>query len=49
VKFALSADTAASAGKFENLVVVATTAVRGQNITVHSKPAPVEIQPAPAK
>lgn len=49
VKFPLTAEAAAPAGKFQNLVVVATTVVKGQNITVHSKPAPVEIQPAPAK
>ncbi len=39
----------ASPGKFENLVVVASTTVKGQNVIVQSKPASVEIQPAPTE
>jgi hypothetical protein len=45
----ITAAASASPGKFDSLVVVATTVVKGQNVTVHSKPASVEIQPAPAK
>jgi hypothetical protein len=41
----LSADALAPVGRFDNLTVVASTTVKGQNITVHSKPATVEIQP----
>ena len=44
IPFTAAAD--APAGKFENLVAVASTAVKGQNITVQSKPATIEIQPA---
>ncbi|HEY3392178.1 MAG TPA: hypothetical protein VGK58_05700, partial [Lacipirellulaceae bacterium] len=49
VKIPFTADADAPAGKFENLVVVASTAVNGQNITVPSKPAIIEIQPAPSQ
>jgi hypothetical protein len=49
VKIPFTAVADAPAGKFENLVVVASTVVKGQNITVQSKPALVEIQPAPAQ
>jgi hypothetical protein len=45
----ISAEASAKAGKFDNLIVVATTVVKGQNVTVQSKPASVEIQPAPTK
>jgi hypothetical protein len=48
-KIPISAAASATPGKFENLIVVATTVVKGQNVTVLSKPAAVEIQPAPAK
>jgi hypothetical protein len=47
IPFTAAAD--APAGKFENLVAVASTAVKGQNITVQSKPATIEIQPAPSQ
>jgi hypothetical protein len=43
IKIPFTADGAAPVGKFENLVVVATTTVKGQNVTVQSKPAAVEI------
>jgi hypothetical protein len=46
VKIPLTAAADAAPGKFDNLIVVASTAVKGQNITVQSKPAVVEIQPA---
>jgi hypothetical protein len=48
-KIPLAAAADAAAGKFDNLVVVASTTVMGQNVTVSSKPASVEIQPAAAK
>lgn len=48
-KMLFTADAKATPGKYPNLVVVATTTVKGQNISVTSKPAPVEILPAPAK
>ena len=44
-----TAAATATAGKFDNLVVEASTTVKGQNVTVQSQPATVEIQPAPAK
>lgn len=44
----LRAAADAPPGKFDNLVVVASTTVKEQTITVHSHPAQVEIQPAPA-
>jgi hypothetical protein len=47
-KIPIIADPSATPGKFENLIVVATTVVKGQNVTVQSRPAVVEIQP-PAK
>jgi hypothetical protein len=47
VRIPLTAAADAAAGKFDNLIVVASTTVKGQNITVRSKPATVEIQPAP--
>jgi hypothetical protein len=49
VKIPLTADAAAPPGKFENLVVVASTTVKGQNISARSKPATVEIQPKTAE
>lgn len=49
IKLPFVAHAKAAPGKFQNLTVVATTTVKGQNITVASKPAPVEIQPAPTK
>jgi hypothetical protein len=49
VKIPITAASTTAPGKFENLVVVATTVVKGQNVSVHSKPAPVEIRPAPTK
>jgi hypothetical protein len=45
VKIPFAADATAAPGKFKNLVVVASTTIKGQNITVHSEPAAVEIQP----
>ena len=48
-KIPFTAAAAATPGKFDNLVVVASTTVKGQNVTVQSKPASVEIQPAPAE
>ncbi len=48
-KILLTADAKAAPGKYRNLAVVATTTVKGQNITVTSKPASIEILPAPAK
>jgi hypothetical protein len=48
VKIPLTAAADAAAGTFDNLIVVASTTVKGQNITVQSKPATIEIQPAPA-
>ena len=44
-----TAAATAPPGKFDNLVVVASTTVKGQAITVQSKPAPVEIQLAAAQ
>lgn len=44
----LRAAADAPPGKFDNLVVVASTTVKGQNIAVQSQPAHLEIQPAPA-
>ena len=43
------AASTAAPGKFDNLVVVASTTVTGQNVIVQSKPASVEIQPAPTE
>jgi hypothetical protein len=48
-KIPISAAASAKPGKFDNFIVVATTVVKGQNVTVESKPASVEIQPAPTK
>jgi hypothetical protein len=45
--FTAAAD--AAPGKYENLVVVATTKVKGQDIVVRTKPAAIVIQPAAAK
>jgi hypothetical protein len=45
----LTAAADAPLGKFDNLVVEASTVVKGQRITVHSQPAHVEVQPAPAR
>jgi hypothetical protein len=46
VKIPFTADAAAPTGRFDNLSVVAVTTFKGQNITVESKPAMIEIQPA---
>ncbi len=45
-KIRFRATASAKPGKFENLVVVASTTVAGQNIVVQSPPTPVEIQPS---
>jgi hypothetical protein len=45
IKIPITADAAAPAGKFNNLVVVATTVVKGQNVAITSKPAIVEVLP----
>ncbi len=45
IKIPLTADVSAPAGQFNNLIVVATTTVKGQNVSVVSKPAAVEVQP----
>ncbi len=45
----LTAAADAAPGKFDNLIVVASTTVKGQNITVQSKPATVEIQSVPTQ
>lgn len=44
-KIPFTAAATAKPGKFNNLVVVASTTVAGQNVTVRNKPASVEIQP----
>jgi hypothetical protein len=44
----LAAAADAPPGKFDNLVLVASTTVKGQDITVQSQPAGVEILPAAA-
>jgi hypothetical protein len=44
-KLPFSAAATAKPGKYDNLIVVASTTVAGQNVSVQSKPAPVEIQP----
>jgi hypothetical protein len=49
IKIPVTAAADAPAGKFENLIVVASTTVKGQNITVQSRPATVEIQPTPTQ
>ena len=46
IKLTAAAD--APVGKHENLVVVASTAVQGQNISVESKPAALDLQAKPA-
>lgn len=48
-KIPITATAGATPGKFENLIVVATTVVKGQNVTVQSEPASVEIQSMPTK
>jgi len=49
-KLRLNAAADAPVGKFENLIVVASTTVQGQNIVVQSEPASGEIQaPPPAE
>jgi hypothetical protein len=45
VKIPIRAEATATPGKFKNLVVVASTTVNGQNVTVQSEPTQVEIQP----
>jgi hypothetical protein len=47
VKIPFTAAADAAPGTFDNLVVVASTTVKGQNVTVLSQPASVEIQPVP--
>jgi hypothetical protein len=47
IKIPITADAAAPTGQFNNLVVVATTVVKGQNVAVASKPATVEVLPKP--
>jgi hypothetical protein len=49
VKIPFTAAADAAPGKFDNLVVVASTTVKGQNVTVQSQPASIEIQPASAQ
>ena len=49
VKIPFTADAAATPGKFDNLIVVASTSVKGQNVSVRSQPATVEIQPKAAQ
>jgi hypothetical protein len=44
LKIPITAAASAVPGKFENLIVVATTTVGGQNVSVRSRPAVVEIQ-----
>jgi hypothetical protein len=45
VKIPIRAEVTATPGKFKNLVVVASTTVNEQNVTVQSEPASIEIQP----
>jgi uncharacterized membrane protein len=45
VKIPIRAEATATPGKFKNLVVVASTTVKEQNVTVQSEPASIEIQP----
>jgi hypothetical protein len=45
-KIPLTAAASAPAGTFDNLIVVATTTVKGRNVAVASRPVTVEIQPA---
>jgi hypothetical protein len=45
MEIVFSAAAEAAAGKHENLVAVATTTVKGQNVTVMSQPVSVEILP----
>jgi hypothetical protein len=47
VMLPLAASTTATPGKFENLIVTASTMVNGQTVTVQSSPTIVEIRPAP--
>jgi hypothetical protein len=47
LKLPLAASTTATPGKYENLILTASTTVQGQTITVESSPTIVEIQPAP--
>jgi hypothetical protein len=46
VKLSLAAATTAAPGKFENLIITASTTVNGQTVTVESSPTTVEIQAA---
>jgi hypothetical protein len=48
-KIPITAPASVKSGKFDNLIVVATTVVKGQNVAVQSKPAPVEILSIPTK
>jgi hypothetical protein len=48
-KIPFTAAASAVPGKYANLVVIASTTVKGQNVTVQSQPASVEIQLAPAQ
>jgi len=47
IKIPLAAEASVPPGQFNNLVVVASTTVKGQNVTVASKPAMVEVVPKP--
>lgn len=49
MKVPLAAVETAAAGASKDLIVVASTMVNDQNVTVQSSPATVEIQSAPAK
>jgi hypothetical protein len=48
-KIPITAPASVKPGKFDKLIVVATTVVKGQNVMVQSKPASVDVQPAPTK
>ncbi len=45
IKVPFTADASAPGGVFNNLVVVAASTVKGQNVSVASKPATVEVLP----
>jgi hypothetical protein len=48
VKIPLAAAATATPGKYDNLIVTASTTVEGQSVTVESEPATVEIRPPSA-
>jgi hypothetical protein len=48
VKLPLAAAASTAPGRFENLILTASTTVKGQTVTVQSSPATVEIQAAQA-